>query len=144
MSEKQTYQNHIRWFPPYHYFLVPLMLVNLIFWIVRMVQVPSWDRGMLIVLSLGLIALTLLARIHSLTVQNRVVRLEEKLRYREILPAELADNARKLRMNQIIALRFASDEELPDLIERTLKGDFEKQKDIKLAIKDWRGDYLRA
>ena len=144
MSEKQSYQNHVRWLPPFHFFLAPLMLVNLVFWIVRLVQEPSWDRGMLILLSIGLVALMLLARTHALTVQNRVIRLEEKLRYKDVLSADLAVKAKNLRMNQIIGLRFASDEELPELIERSLNGEFEKQKDIKLAVKNWRGDYLRA
>ena len=144
MAEKQTYANHVRWFPPFHFVLAPLMLINLIYWIVRMVQVPNWDHGWMIVLSLGLIIMMLLSRVHALTVQDRVIRLEEHLRYREVLSPELAEKAANLRTSNMIALRFASDEELPNLVERTLNGEFEKPKDIKLAIKDWRGDYLRT
>ena len=144
MSEVQNYKNHTRWFPPYHFFLAPLMLINLIFWIVRMVQIPSWNHGWMISLSIGLVALTLLARIQSLTVQDRLIRLEEKLRYKDILSDEIAGKAMNLKTGQIIGLRFASDEELPNLVERTLNGEFEKQKNIKLAVKNWRGDYLRV
>ncbi len=144
MTETQNYLNHTRWLPPYHFFLAPLMLVNLIFWIVRMVQIPSWNHGWLIVLSIGLVALTLLARTQALAVQDRLIRLEESLRYQKLLPAELAEKAIELRTADMIGLRFASDEELADLVERTLNGEFEKQKDIKLAVKNWRGDHLRA
>ena len=144
MAESQNYENHTRWLPPYHFFLAPLMLVNLIFWIVRMVQGPSWDRGMLIILSIGLVALTLLSRIMTLTVQDRLIRLEERLRYKTVLSPELAEKAMGLRRSQVVGLRFASDEELPELVERTLNGEFEKQKDIKTAINNWRADYLRA
>lgn len=144
MAETQNYENHLRWNPPYHFFLAPLMLVNLIYWIVRMVQVPSWDHGWMILLSIGLVALTLLARTHALTVQDRVIRLEERLRYKELLPKELAEKAMDLRTGQMVGLRFASDDELPELVEKTLNGEFEKPKDIKMAVKNWRGDYLRA
>ena len=144
MADTQTYANHVRWLPPYHFFLAPLMLINLIYWIVRMVQVPSWDHGWMILLSLGLVALMLLARTQALTAQDRVIRLEERLRYKEVLPSELAEKAMSLRTSDYIALRFASDEELPELVEKTLNGGFEKPKDIKLAVKEWRGDYLRV
>ena len=144
MAETQTYANHTRWLPPYHFFLVPLMLINLIHWIVRMYQVPNWDHGWMILLSIGLVALMLLARTQALAVQDRLIRLEESMRYEKVLPAELAERAKKLRTSDIIGLRFASDEELSELVEKTLNGDFEKQKDIKLAVKNWRGDYLRA
>ncbi len=144
MAETQTYANHTRWLPPFHFFLAPLMLINLIFWIVRTYQAPTWDHSWMIVLSIGLIVLMLLARTHSLKVQDRVIRLEERLRYKEVLPADLAEKASNLRTSDMIGLRFASDEELPDLVERTLNGEFEKQKDIKLAVKNWRGDYLRT
>jgi hypothetical protein len=144
MAEKQNYSNHARWLPPYHFFLAPLMLINIIYWVVRMYQVPSWDHGWMIILSIGLVALTLLARTHALKVQDRVIRLEERLRFEKVLPKDLAEKAVNLKTSQMIGLRFASDEELPDLVQRTLDGEFEKPKDIKLAIKDWRGDYLRA
>ena len=109
-----------------------------------MVQVPNWDHGWMIVLSIGLVALTLLARTQALTVQDRLIRLEEHLRYDKVLSAELAEKAKKLRTSEIIGLRFADDGELAGLVEKTLNGDFEKQKDIKLAVKSWRGDYLRV
>jgi len=144
VAEKQNYSNHLRWLPPYHFLLLPLLLVNLIYWVVRTYQVPSWDHAWLIGLSVVLIILGLLARTQALTAQDRVIRLEERLRFENVLNPELAEKAMNLRTGQYIALRFASDDELPDLVERTLNGEFEKPKDIKLAVKNWRGDYLRV
>lgn len=144
MSESQNYKNHTRWRPPYHFFLVPLMLINLIYTAVRVFQDPSWDRGMFLLLAFGLVTLTVLSRTQTLTVQDRLIQLEERVRYKAILSSELARRALSLKMSQVIGLRFAGDEELPDLIERTLNGEFEKQKDIKTAVTKWRGDFLRV
>ena len=144
MSESQNFSNHTTWLPPFHFFLAPLMLVNLIYSAVRLFQDPSLDRGMFVVLAVGLVTLTLLSRIQTLTVQDRIIRLEERLRYQKVLPPELAERAMALNTSQIVGLRFASDGELSDLVEKTLNGQLSKQKDIKLAIKDWRADLLRA
>lgn len=144
MAENQTYQNHVRWHPPFHFVLTPILLINLIYAIVRLVQDFNVDRVEYLILAVGLILLGLLARVNALKVQDRVVRLEERLRYNEVLPKELADKTHGLRTSQIIALRFASDEELTAMIERTLNGEFEKPDQIKRAVKNWRGDYLRV
>ena len=88
--------------------------------------------------------LSLAARLQALKAQDRVIRLEEKLRYQQILPQDLIEKASGLRVGQILALRFASDVELPELLQRTLNGEFKDNKEIKSAIKNWRGDYLRV
>jgi hypothetical protein len=144
MAETQTYENHVRWHAPFHFVLAPILLLNFIFAIVRLVQDFNIDRVAYLIVAFALIILGLLARTNALMAQNRVVRLEEQLRYERILPKDLAAKARNLKTNQMIALRFASDEELPDLIERTLKGEFEKPDQIKRAVKNWRGDFLRV
>lgn len=144
MAEKQTYQNHTRWYPFVHFFLVPIFLFNLIWQAVRLYQEPSWDRAEWTFFSLALLLSLPAARLQALKAQDRVIRLEEKLRYKEVLPADLAAQAENLRTGQIIALRFAPDEELPDLVNRTLNGEFKSTKEIKTAIKNWRGDYLRV
>ena len=144
MAETQTYQNHVRWYPLVHFVITPIVLFNLIWQIVRLFQEPSWDRGELVLLSLGIALLSLSARFQALKAQDRVIRLEENLRYKELLSKDLAEKAMNLKTSQMIALRFASDEELPDLIERILNGEFKDNKSIKLAIKNWRGDYLRV
>jgi hypothetical protein len=90
------------------------------------------------------ILLLLAARIQTLTVQNRIIRLEESLRYKEILAPDLAFQAEQLPTSTKIALRFAPDDELPELVQRAINGEFKDAKEIKLAVKNWRGDFLRA
>lgn len=144
MSQTQTYSNHTRWYPLVHFVVMPIFILNFLFQAFRFYQEPGLDRGVWVVVCIGFVLLSLAARLQALTAQDRVIRLEERLRYREALSNDLAKRAADLRTGQIIALRFASDNELSDLVERTLKGEFQKGKDIKLAIKNWRGDYLRV
>ncbi len=144
MAETQTFQNHTRWYPLVHFVLMPILFFNLIWQIVRLYQEPSWDRAEFVLLAVGLILLSLAARLQALKAQDRVIRLEESLRYKNLLPNDLYERAMNLSTGQMIALRFASDNELGGLIERTLSGDFKTNKELKLAVKDWRGDYLRV
>lgn len=144
MAETQNYQNHVRWYPLVHFVITPILLFNLIWQIVRFYQEPSWDRAEFVLLSLGIALLSVAGRFQALKAQDRSIRLEERLRYHQILPKDLAEKAVNLKSGQIIALRFASDEELPELVQKTLNGEFADNKSIKLAIKNWRGDYLRV
>ena len=148
MAENQTYANHTRWYPLFHFVVVPLLALNFLSHLVRLYMAePNSGRKTLAfwtLLSFTLILLALAARLQALKAQDRVIRLEERLRYREVLSPELAKRAHDLRTGQIIALRFAPDEELAGLVERTLNGEFASNKEIKLAIKNWRGDYLRV
>ena len=144
MSEQQTFQNHPRFHPLFHFVGFPILAISLIYFIVRVFQDFSWDRLMFVFLILGIVATFFLSRVNALKVQDRVIRLEERLRYKELLPNDLAEKASNFKTSQMIALRFASDKELLDLVERTLNGEFATTKDIKLAIKNWRGDYLRV
>ncbi len=144
MAQNQNYQNHVRYFPLVHYFLTPLLFFNLIWQIVRLFQEPSWDRAEFLLLSVGLIAMNVAARLQALRAQDRVIRLEESLRYQRILSPDLAFQAEQLPTGSKLALRFASDEELSELVQKAINGDFKKTKEIKQAIKNWRGDYLRV
>lgn len=144
MSEQQTYQNHTRWFPFVHFVLTPLLLFHLIWQTVRLYQEPNWDRAESVLLAIVLIMLSIAARLQALKAQDRVIRLEERLRYQKLLPNDLAEKAMNLKTSQMIGLRFASDEELPELVQKTLNGELTTTKDIKLAVKNWRGDYLRV
>ncbi len=141
---EQNYSNHRRWYPLFHFVVIPLLALNFLSHLIRFFMAPSWALAFWTLLGITLILLALVARLMALKAQDRVIRLEEKLRYREILSAELAERAKGLHAGQMIALRFASDEELPSLIERTLNGEFAKPKEIKQAIKNWRGDHLRV
>ena len=140
----QTYKNHVRYFPLFHFVLVPLLTLNLIFQAVRLYQEPSVDRVVFTLLSVLFIAMVTAARLQALKAQDRVIRLEEKLRYRELLPDDLAAQASRITLGQLVALRFAADDELPDLLARTLREEFAAPKEIKLAIKNWRADDYRV
>lgn len=144
MPETQNFKNHVRYFPLVHFFLSPILLFNLIWQLVRHYQEPSWDRAENLLMAFAFIALSVGARLQALKAQDRVIRLEETLRYQKLLPADLATQAASLPIGKILALRFASDEELPELVRRTLNNEFQNSKEIKLAIKNWRGDYLRV
>lgn len=144
MNETQNFQNHARFFPLFHYVVFPLLALNLIWQIVILYLHPSWNQAAFLLLSVVFILMILAARLQSLKVQDRVIRLEERLRYRELLSGEILQQTVNLSIGQIIALRFASDEELPDLVARTVAGEFPTPKDIKMAIKNWRADFLRA
>lgn len=148
MADQQNYSNHTRWYPLFHFVVMPLLLLNFLSHLVRLfMAAPESGRKTLafwVLMSLVLILMALASRLMALKVQDRVIRLEERLRYRELLSPELAAKAGDLPVDKIIALRFASDTELGGLVERTLNGEFAKPKEIKLAIKDWRGDHLRA
>ena len=140
----QTYENHVRYHPPFHFVLTPLLLLNLIWAIVSLIREPGWSNVQGLLIAFLLAHIGFIARGSALKVQDRVIRLEEQLRYQRVLPLDLAQRAGALRTGQIIALRFASDEELPELVQQTLEGKLATAKDIKLAIKHWRGDYLRV
>lgn len=144
MTEEQNYKNHVRYFPLVHYFLTPIFTFNLIWQAVRLFQEPNWDRAENLLMAIAFIALSIAARIQALRAQDRVIRLEEALRYQKILRAELLEKAQGLTTAQIIALRFASDDELPVLIQRILNNELPTSKEIKMAIKNWRGDFLRV
>ena len=140
----QTYANHTRWHPPFHFFVVPVMLINVIWSIVEFVKHPGWNQGWWIVVSIALMVLVFLARINALKVQDRIIRLEERLRYGQLLPADLTRQAGSLPEGQIIALRFASDAELEGLAREVLGGRLTKSAEIKKAIKNWRSDTFRV
>lgn len=140
----QSFSNHTRWHVPFHFVLGPIMLVHLIWCVVKIVQVPSLDTAEALLLAIGLILMMFLTRINPLRAQDRVIRLEEQLRYQRVLPADLAAKAGELPVGFIVALRFASDAELPTLVRQAVDRKFSKPAEIKQAISTWRGDYFRV
>lgn len=145
MAQQQTYANHVRYHAPFHYFLFPLMLLLLAWSVVQVVRHPGWETAMGLVLTLVLVVTTFLTRVYAMKVQDRVIRLEEHLRFARLLPAEVARQAtEKIPLRFIIALRFASDEELPGLIAKVLDGSLAQPAEVKKAIQTWRGDYWRV
>jgi len=144
METPQTYANHTRWHPPFHFFVLPVMLINFIWSIVVFVKAPDWNSGWWIVVSVALVMLTFFVRTNSLKVQDRIIRLEESLRYRQILSPGALQQAGSLTVAQIVALRFAGDNELEGLIGEAAAGKFARTRDIKQAIKNWRADTFRV
>jgi uncharacterized membrane protein len=140
----QTFANHTRWHAPFHFFVIPVMLINFIWAIVIFVKGPNWNTGWWIIVSLALVVLAFLVRLNSLKVQDRLIQLEERLRYQQVLSAALLQQANALKPGQIIALRFAGDDELEELVSSALAGKFTKNSEIKRAIKNWRADTFRV
>ena len=142
--DPQNFANHTRWHPTFHFFVLPVMLINFFWAVVMFVKAPGWNAGWWIVVSLALALLTTFVRTYSLKVQDRLIRLEEKLRYQQVLSTPLKQQTSNLTVGQTVALRFAADEELEELVNSVLSGKFVKTKDIKRAIKQWRADNFRV
>jgi len=145
MAEKkpQTLQNHGKVDPAFHMFLVPVALLMLIGSIYELVTNFGWMSAAHVVVVIWAIVAMFKIRLYALKVQDRVIRLEERLRMDQLLPAQLKSRVYELTEQQLIALRFASDGELPALVEKTLNGHLEP-KAIKQAIQSWRPDYWRV
>jgi hypothetical protein len=145
MAEQiQTYKNHARFLPPFHFFVMPVMLVNFLNAGRHLFQQATLHNLWELVFALGLVALALFSRLQALTVQDRVIRLEERLRLRQLLPPDLHPHLDTLTHRQLVALRFASDQELADLVRDVIAGQLATPKDIKLKVRNWRPDFLRA
>jgi hypothetical protein len=140
----QTFANHTRWQPWFHYFVAPVMLINFVWAVVLFVKTPDRNTGWWIVVSAALVVLATLVRQNSLRVQDRLIRLEEKLRYQQVLSPALCQQTSTLHPDQIVALRFAGDDELEELVGAVLAGKFSKNADLKRAIKNWRADTFRV
>ena len=140
----QTFKNHARFFPMFHFFVAPVLLLNVINTLRHVWRAPNEGSVFNAVVAVALLTLALAARLMALTVQDRVIRLEMRLRLHEVLPAEMRNRVHELTPKQLIALRFASDAELPSLVRDVLAGTLANQKAIKQRVKDWQGDYLRA
>ena len=144
METTQNFANHTRWHPPFHFFVAPVMLINFIVSVVLFVRWPGLSAGWWIVVALALLVLTFLVRLDSLKVQDRLIRLEEKLRYQQLLSPALAQQTGALTVPQIVALRFAGDDELEKLVGAVVAGKLTQTKEIKQAIKNWRADTFRV
>jgi hypothetical protein len=140
----QSLANHTRWHAPFHFFVLPVMLINVIWSVVLFVKAPGLNSGWWLVLSLALLILTFMVRLNPLKAQDRIIRLEERLRYQQVLSPALLPQTSALEPGQIIALRFAGDDELEELVSAVLTGKLTKSIEIKRAITHWRGDTFRV
>lgn len=146
MPASQNYKNHTRFEPMFHFFVAPVLLINLIVAIVILIHRGShhiWMHAWLLIMAVALFLLAGIARSYAARVQDRVIRLEENLRYQRLLSPELLAATHSLTLGQIIALRFASDAELPAFTQRALSENLEP-KAIKQSITSWRADNLRV
>jgi Family of unknown function (DUF6526) len=146
MPTPQNLKNHTRWDPPFHFFVGPMLLLNFIFSIY--VTIHDWPRYAhthlwWILMSIVLFVMAGNLRSAALRAQDRIIRLEERLRLAALLPAADRAHIDELSIKQLIALRFASDAELPALVHKTLTQNLEP-KAIKESITNWRPDYNRV
>lgn len=152
MAEKtpQTYANHTRFDPIFHFFLIPVFLLGVILSLVHFFYHFSesgfrdnFHSFLLVVLAIALLTAIFKFRLYSLKLQDRVIRLEERVRLTQLLSEPLRSRIPELTEGQLIGLRFASDAEVPKLAERALNEKLTR-KDIKKAIQNWRPDYWRV
>ena len=145
MSEKrpQTYANHAKLVPLFHYVALPLLLINLVLSLVGLLDGITLDALNRIGVAIAMVLAALFARVFALRAQDRVIRLEERLRMERLLPDDLKPRIDDVSTEQCVALRFAGDDELPALVRRALDENAD-QKTIKQAIENWRPDYRRV
>ncbi|HAF15054.1 MAG TPA: hypothetical protein DHU55_15115 [Blastocatellia bacterium] len=143
-TTSQSFANHTRWHPPFHFFVLPVMLINFFWAVVLFVKTPGRNSGWWIVVSLALLLLTFFVRTNALKVQDRIIRLEERLRYQQLLAPVVVQQTSALTPQQMVALRFASDGELEQLVTAIAAGKISKPKEIKQAITSWRADTFRV
>ena len=142
-ASPQSYTNHVRRDPLFHFFLLPVLAISLGVSVYVCTHHPSFLTFWGIVFVMAVTVIALKARLYAIKVQDRVIRLEERLRLAVLLPESLRPQMAKLSEDQLIALRFASDEEIPALVERVLSANLSRA-DIKKSIKIWRPDEWRV
>ena len=143
-AAEQNYGNHARFFPMFHFFAFPIVAINGLLEVWHLVQAPSMAALWTALVALALAMAVLGSRVMALRAQDRAIRLEERLRLAQVLPADLQPRIEELTMRQIIGLRFASDGELPQLVRKVLDGAAKTEKEIKQAVTNWRADHQRV
>ncbi len=141
-KNSQTFANHKRNDPVFHFFVVPVAVISVIAAAVRLVRFPSLGHGWLVVVALAATVAVFKIRLYALRVQDWVIRLEERLRLMAVLKDPLRARIGELTGSQLIALCFASDAELPRLVELALQEKLSRT-EIKKSVMDWRPDYSR-
>jgi Family of unknown function (DUF6526) len=140
----QNFENHAKIVPAFHYFVLPVLAINFGRSIYRVAHHFSGDTVISVLLAAALLLLALNARMFALTVQDRVIRLEMQLRLRNLLPPDQHRCIADFTVGQLVALRFASDAELPGLARKVLDEKVNDRKSIKKMIQNWQTDLLRA
>jgi hypothetical protein len=142
---EQNFANHVKVVPTFHFFVVPVLILNFAWSIYRLVH--TWFTGDALIQLLTATALVVLmfnARLFALRVQDRAIRMEERQRMSRLLPEDLKPRIEEFTPGQLVALRFACDAELPGLARKVLNDKLTDRKAIKQMVQNWRADYLRA
>ena len=142
-AAEQTYETHHRWLVPWHFIAFPLLAANVIVAAIAVFKNPGFTTTWLLLVAIALLLTLFTARGMATVNQDRLIRLEERLRLNRLMPGREAD-IDKLTVDQLVGLRFASDGEVAGLVDRVLAGDLKGRDDIKKEVKTWRGDTLRV
>jgi uncharacterized protein DUF6526 len=142
-DDVQNYGNHRRWNAPWHFVVLPILVINALLALAGLVRAPSRETAWTAIVATAVAGAAALLRRMALTVQNRVIRLEEELRLHRLLP-ERHEDIEELTLDQLIAIRFASGLEVPHLVDRVISGEIKTQDEIKRAVQHWRPDHLRV
>lgn len=140
----QEFANHPRFVPAYHFVAAAILLLNLVWSAIELFKHPGFGAIVGLLLAIALILLGWYMRAFPISVQDRIIRLEERLRMERLFPADLKARIDEFSRNQIIALRFASDREFPDLARKVLTDKIDDLATIKKMVKEWRADHWRA
>jgi hypothetical protein len=143
-GQTQSFASHRRWIPMWHFFALPVLIINVFVVAIDYVRDPRMTNGWAVIVALALAIGIFVSRSMPLRAQDRIIRLEERARLERVLPSDLRGRVGELTPSQLIAIRFADDDEVPDLTRRTLDGELKSQGDIKRAIRNWRADTLRV
>jgi hypothetical protein len=141
---EQSFQSHAKWVPPFHFFVLPVLLINIGFQIYWCVKAFSVSSVVSLLMAVAIFVGIGTARGMVLKVQDRLIRLEERLRFERVLPADMHARISEFTIDQLVALRFASNAELPELARKVLEEKIVDRKAIKQLIKTWRPDFARA
>jgi hypothetical protein len=144
MATPQTFENHAKFVPGYHIVAFGILVINLFWRLYSIVHAFSGQAMISLLLSIALLLIFFYARIFAMTVQDRVIRLEMQLRLQQVLPVDLRSRIPEFSVAQLIALRFASDQELPELARKVLDEKIQDRKAIKRMVQKWQPDLLRA
>jgi len=140
----QSFKNHVKFVPVFHFFVLPVLLFNVGWAIYRVIHAPSANVVVALIVAIALLLAALYGRMFALAVQDRLIRLEMQLRLQSLLPVNLRPRIPEFTVNQLVALRFASDTELPGLAGKVLAENLHERKAIKRMIQNWQADELRA
>jgi hypothetical protein len=143
-EQTQTLASHRRFIPAFHFFALPVLLANVFVAGYHFAQDPRLINAWAVLVAIALAIGILWSRAMPLRAQDRIIRLEERTRLERLLPSDMRGRIGELTERQLIAIRFAPDDEVPDLTRRTLNGELKSPGDIKRAIRSWRADHFRV